>query len=125
MRLSVLLAVPFVMGFSPANELSTDPARALAFDLPGYSRPAAPATGDLEDFVRRATCRDTIRQARAASGQPPLLERGPASADEPLLYKAVDRKVDGCDVLVMVGDPNDIRPVPPAPEGRPLIIPAE
>ena len=117
MRIAIVLAAPLVMGFTPAEEASASP-QPLPFDMPGYSRPAPLAEGDLKDFVNRATCRDTIEQAREESGQPKLEER-PAEPAEPLFYKAVDRDVDGCDVLVMVDDTDDIRPVP---EGGPVVI---
>ena len=38
---------------------------------------------------------------------------------EPMLYKAVDHDLDGCDVLVMADGNGDIRPVP---EGGPVVI---
>lgn len=114
MRVAILLAVPALMGLAPA-------AQPLPLDMPGYSRPAPPATGDLGDFVRRATCRDTIEHVREESGQPPLdLRDGTEEeAPEPMLYRAVDHDVDGCDVLVMADNPDDIRPVP---EGGPVVI---
>ncbi|MBB3032915.1 hypothetical protein [Alteriqipengyuania lutimaris] len=118
MRLAILLAVPFVMGFGPANQVPADTPQPLPFDMPGYSRPAPLATGDLGDFVKRATCRDTIEHTRQESGQPPLDERD-SEAPAPMLYKAVDHDVDGCDVLVMANDTDDIRPVP---EGGPAVI---
>ncbi|MEL7737322.1 hypothetical protein AAG614_02970 [Citromicrobium bathyomarinum] len=117
MRIAIVLAAPLVLGFAPAEQAPGSP-EALPFDMPGYSKPAPLATGDLKDFVNRATCRDTIEQAREESGQPKL-ETQPAEAAEPLLYKAVDRDVDGCDVLVMADDTDDIRPVP---EGGPAVI---
>ena len=114
MRVAILLAVPALMGLAPA-------AQPLPLDMPGYSRPAPPATGDLGDFVRRATCRDTIEHVREESGQPPLDRRNGTEEDaaEPMLYRAVDHDVDGCDVLVMADNPDDVRPVP---EGGPVVI---
>jgi len=125
MRIAILLAAPLVMGFGPAAETEPEPetgaAPTLPFTMPGYSRPAPLATGDLDDFVRRSTCRDTIEHAREEAGQPPLDKRdGPADGTpEPMLYKAVDHDVDGCDVLVMADNPDDIRPVP---QGGPAVI---
>ena len=127
MRIAILLAAPLVMGFGPAAETGpeTGAAPTLPFTMPGYSRPAPLATGDLDDFVRRSTCRDTIEHAREEAGQPPLDQRdGPADGPgdetpEPMLYKAVDHDVDGCDVLVMADNPGDIRPVP---QGGPVVI---
>jgi len=65
----------------------------------------------------REICRDRIEHARAASGQPPLLQRGPATPEDPVLIYAVDRRQDGCAVMVVAGDPADIRPLPEQPEG--------
>ena len=120
MRIAIVLAVPFVMGFGPAQDApdARDAPQAL-LDMPGYSRPARLPSGDLGDFVRRAACSDTIEHARRASGQPPLEKESGSDAPEPMLYKAVDHDVDGCDVLVMADDPDDLRPVP---EGGPVVI---
>jgi hypothetical protein len=62
-------------------------------------------------------CRDRITQARVASGQPPLLKRGPATPEDPVLIYAVDRRQDGCAVMVMMGDAEDIRPLPEVERG--------
>ena len=119
MRYSLLLAMPLLIGATPPGE-SQDSAPLPA--MPGYQRPATLASGDLKDFVERTTCRDRIEQTRAASGQPPLLDREAADNAEPLLYKAVDRDVDGCDILVMADDTTDIRPVPEGGEVK--LLPA-
>ena len=114
MRLALLLPVALLIGAAPPEEPQTSAPEAsetLSSAMPSYRRPAA-ASGDLKDFVERTTCRDKIEYTRAASGQPPLPDREAADAGEPLLYKAVDRDVDGCDVLVMADDTSDIRPVP-------------
>lgn len=43
----------------------------------------------------------------------PLLRRGPNTADKPpLAIYAVDQREGGCGVMVMMGDPTDVRPVP-------------
>ena len=117
MRIAIILAAPLVLGFAPAEQAPGSP-EALPFDMPGYSKHAPLATGDLKDFVNRATCRDTIEHAREESGHPPLEERD-GEAPEPMLYKAVDHDLDGCDVLVMADGNGDIRPVP---EGGPVVI---
>jgi hypothetical protein len=70
-------------------------------------------------------CRDRITLAREASGKPPLLEREPASAEKPYRIYAVDKRVNGCAVMVMHGDVSDIRPLPARPEGSILLIPAK
>ena len=68
-------------------------------------------------------CRDVISRARQEAGKPPLLEREPASPDKPYHIYAVDRRQDGCAVMVVKGDPGDIRPLPARPEGPMMIIP--
>jgi hypothetical protein len=70
-------------------------------------------------------CRDRITHAREAAGKPPLLEREPASPEKPYRIYAVDRRVDGCAVMVMHGDVSDIRPLPARPEGPILLMPAK
>lgn len=76
-------------------------------------------------ILGQADCRDRIHVVREASGQLPLTRREPASPEEPLAIYAVHREQDGCSVLVMMGDPQDIRPLPSPQEG-PLLqeIPA-
>ena len=107
-----------------------------ALDNPAYTTPPEAsetlreATGrdpeqpQINDAELQA-CRDRITEAREASGQPPLLQREPASPDKPLAIYAVDRTQDGCSVMVMMGDREDIRPLPTPSEG-PLLqqIPA-
>ncbi len=63
------------------------------------------------------TCRDRINHARDATGQPKLFRREPASPERPLAIYAVDRKYDGCSVMVMMGDPDDVRPLPEVERG--------
>jgi len=70
-------------------------------------------------------CRDRITHAREASGQSPVLEREPASPDRPYAIYAVHREQDGCSVMVMMGNREDIRPLPTPMEEPLTIIPAE
>lgn len=113
----------------------------LALDNPAYSEPARKWTIldealdkgtqiDLPDGYRILNsapdaCRDTISKARAEAGKPPLVYRAPASPDEPLMIYAVDRREDGCSVMVMKGDTADIRPIPAPMLGPLRVIPAE
>lgn len=60
---------------------------------------------------QEAACRDRIELVRQERGLPKL-RRDTATPDEPLLILAVDRDIDGCDVLVMANDPRDVRPLP-------------
>ncbi|MEE4200625.1 hypothetical protein [Erythrobacter sp.] len=70
-------------------------------------------------------CNDRITQAREENGQPPLLDREPASPERPYAIYAVDREQDGCSVVVMMGDREDIRPLPLPPEKGGALLPAE
>ncbi|MGB3711086.1 MAG: hypothetical protein WA985_05305 [Erythrobacter sp.] len=81
--------------------------------------PEAPTPVEANPDSLSESCRDRISQAREASGQPPLLRREPASPENPLAIYAVDRTQDGCSVVVMMGEPEDIRPVPEV-EQRPV-----
>lgn len=101
--------------------LSTDAPPAPTLDQASYEEPARRWT-DVEDATSRQRCRDRIERVRAASGKPEL-EVKPAGEEEPLLHYAVDKRVDGCGVLVPVGDPTDLRS-PPAP-GKPALRPVE
>jgi hypothetical protein len=55
-------------------------------------------------------CRSRIETVRQERGLPKL-DSKEASGD-PLLIYAVDRMVDGCEVLVVADKSNDIRPLP-------------
>ncbi len=102
---------------------------ALPLDNPSYLRTPAQVSlierAQSESVPSDEECRDRITQAREAAGKHPLLDREPASPDKPYHIYAVDRRQDGCAVMVMKGDPADIRPLPTAPEGPIVVIPAE
>ena len=68
-------------------------------------------------------CNDRIERVRADLGQP-VLRRDPADPDRPYLIAAVDKRVDGCAVMQMRGDLNDLRPLPAPHEGPPRLEPA-
>lgn len=117
--LALLAAAPVAMTLADDPE----PAGPAALDMPSYEEPVRPWR-DIEDAIPSPEeCRDRIYQARAAAGQPEL-EGETADPDEPLLIWAVDRREQGCSVLVVKGDPEDIRPVPRPPEDAPRLIPA-
>lgn len=71
----------------------------------------------------RENCRDRIELVREERGLPKL-ERDSASPDEALLIAAVDKRVDGCSVMVMRHDTSDIRPLPEFKEGPAQLRPA-
>jgi hypothetical protein len=114
------------VGDAPPGDQASTPAdsgeaEAMAA-MPSYRGPVLAwktyEDGRLDDVI----CRDRIHKAREESGQPPL-DREPATEEEPLLIWAVDRREDGCAVLVAKGDPDDIRPIPRVEDGD-LLRPA-
>ena len=78
----------------------------------------------LERLRNLRDCRDVITKVRSEAGLP-LLDRQPASPDKPYLIYAVDRREGGCSVMVMKGNPDDIRQLPKPMEGPVGVIPAE
>lgn len=94
--------------------------RSDSIPLPGPN----PAIRELDlSALTAERCRDRITVAREAAGKPPLLDRGPASPDRPYHIYAVDKRIDGCAVMVMHGDPTDIRPIPDRSEAVGRVIP--
>ena len=106
----------------------TLPLAALALVTAADTRPAPAPQAVVREAQPFAPsddrCRDVISQARQEAGKPPLLEREPASPDRPYHIYAVDRRQDGCAVMVMKGDPADIRSLPARPEEPMLLMPA-
>ncbi|WP_226700852.1 hypothetical protein [Qipengyuania gaetbuli] len=58
-----------------------------------------------------ARCNEVIREVRETGGLP-ALQRGPATGEDGYMIAAVDKRVDGCAVMQMHGDVNDLRPLP-------------
>ena len=82
--------------------------------------PQMPNLGEVDD----ERCAVVIEQVRTRNGLP-LLRREPADDEQPLLSAAVDRRIDGCPVIQMLGNPDDIRPFPePKDEPRLRLLPA-
>jgi hypothetical protein len=90
--------------------------------MPSYREPAVAWNTVDDPDVETAICRDRIHKAREEAGQPPL-DREPATGDEPMAIWAVDRREDGCAMLVAMGDAEDIRPIPRIEENH-LLRPA-
>jgi hypothetical protein len=89
--------------------------------MPGYTSPIQ-RWNSLDEALASRDCRDRIEQVRAASGQP-ALDKAPAAPAEGYLINAVDMRVDGCAVMQMKSNVNDLRPLPTA-EGPPRLQPA-
>jgi hypothetical protein len=89
--------------------------------MPGYTMPAQ-SWKNLDEALASRSCRDRIEQVREASGQP-ALDKSPAAPGQGYMINAVDMQIDGCAVMQMKGDVNDLRPLPP-PNGPPRLQPA-
>jgi hypothetical protein len=64
----------------------------------------------------RTVCRDRIQEARRELRKP-TLDRD-AAPRQPLFIAAVDKRIDGCEVMVMRNDTSDFRPLPEQGEAR-------
>lgn len=72
----------------------------------------------IEPKTGKTVCRETIQEVREERGLP-WIDRGTAAEpDHPLLIAAVAKTIDGCSVLVMRDNTNDVRPVPGPREHR-------
>lgn len=121
MRTIVLaIASMALTGATEPEAIATD---ATSFDNPAFAAPPRPWTSvpELDPDTSRL-CADVIREARDNAGLPQL-DRRTASPENPELVWAVDHRRDGCGVLVMRGNPDDIRPVP-KPSENVTIMPA-
>jgi hypothetical protein len=63
-----------------------------------------------------AVCRDQIQQVRRELGKPALDRE--VSPQQPLFIAAVDKRIGGCEVMVMRDDTSDFRPLPAPGEAR-------
>jgi hypothetical protein len=93
---------------------------AIAATIPEQPSPDFTAPERAEP---RENCRDRIVLVREERGLPKL-ERDTASPDEPLMIAAVDKRIDGCAVMVMHGNTSDVRPLPEFQEGQGQLMPA-
>jgi hypothetical protein len=84
-------------------------AAAVAPKTPVTSHAPGKLAAQPEQFGKN--CHGRIEETREERGLPKLAPDKAGSA-EPLLILAVDRQIDGCEVLVLRNDINDIRPVP-------------
>ena len=79
--------------------------------------PTPPMMGPVIGAQGSSTvCRDRIHEVRRELGTP-ALDRD-ATPAEPLFIAAVDKRIDGCSVMVMRNDTSDIRPLPAPQEHR-------
>ena len=70
------------------------------FALPSVDEPISAMPELRPDFLAGDKCRDKNLPAAGNSGQQSRFERGPATADMGQHIYAVDRRVDGCSVIL-------------------------
>lgn len=99
------------------------PLAALLLATGAIPLPEAPAPGIVlaqpNASLSTRVCRDRIHEVREDLGLPGI-ERETASPDEPLFIAAVDKRIDGCSVMVMRDNTADVRPLP-SPDNGPLL----
>jgi hypothetical protein len=81
-----------------------------------------PPVQEPETGPERASCADRITEVREAAGQP-RLDRLPLRPGEEYLIAAVDKRIDGCAVMQMHRQIDDLRPVPGTTVGPTRSIP--
>ncbi len=65
----------------------------------------------LRQLNGQRICRDRIMDVRDERGLP-RLDRDARAGEDALLIAAVDKRIDGCSVMVMRNDTGDNRPIP-------------
>ncbi len=97
------LALPLVIALLGASEAPPSPP-----SIPDEA-PLAALRELRPDFLAGNRCRDNKLPAADNPGQQPRFERGPATADMGQLIYKVDRRIDGCSVVLAksVGLPSD------------------
>ena len=90
------------------------------------------AQGAVLQGLKPSSCNDRLELAQNKADEAvvmtpgPLLRRGPNTpASEPLAIYAVDQREDGCAVMVMMGDPTDVRPLPSLSAEDHRLMPAD
>lgn len=119
---AILLPASVMAMNGPTEPQAAPPS--LSLDMPAYEMPAERWQTVDDANPSPEQCRDRIHRAREASGQPQL-DQNPATPDSPPIIWAVDRRVEGCSVMVVKGNPDDIRPLPAPPEDAAGLIPID
>ena len=77
-----------------------------------HSPDARHEDGNLQELPSTGEdCTQQTARTSQPSDQRPQFRREPAPAEKPLAIYAVDRREDGCPMIVMLGNPDDVRPM--------------
>jgi hypothetical protein len=117
-----LSALVLGVGASAAPPPALDAAPALKTPAPWLTSPSVFKVSPEKKDQAQANCRGKIVTTRAELGLPKLPDAD-AKAGDPLFIAAVDRMIDGCEVLVMRDNTSDIRPLPQFEDGPGKMIP--
>lgn len=118
MKAALALLPLLLVGATDENQ--SEPAEAHeAFRLESVPHASAEPVSDMPNAgaLDQARCAERIREVRRDRGLPEL-RREPAEPADAVLWSAVDRRIEGCTVLVRHGDPDDVRPFPEVRDGR-------
>lgn len=92
------IALPLVIALLGASDTPASPTP-IPFDAPlAAGRELRP------DFLAGNKCREDKLPTAGNPGRQPRFERGPASADMGQIIYAVDRRIDGCSVVLVKND---------------------
>ena len=90
------------------------------------------AQGAVLQGLKPSNCNDRLERAQDKADEAvvvtpgPLLRRGSNTPNnEPLAIYAVDRREGGCAVMVMMGEPEDVRPLPSLSAEDHRLMPAD
>ena len=109
------LALPLVLALFGASEPPPSP-------LPLPNAEPSPAIRELRpDFLAGDRCRDGRRQTGSNPDWQPRLDRRPANPGTAQMMYAVDRRIDGCSVVMVMGE----QPPPNLPFGRIRLSPEQ
>jgi hypothetical protein len=111
LSLSALVLSVGASAAPPQLAAIVDSSLALKTEPPSGASPRVFNTAPAQQDRAGVNCRGRIETARAERGLPKL-QSDDAKAGEPLFIAAVDRLLDGCEVLVLRNDLSDIRPLP-------------
>ena len=110
MRPTPILALPVMALLLSGQAVPDDHSEVADSDAPAMARePEAQIRNFAENRPER--CERAIEEVRDANGQPEL-RRGADMSGRGHLIAAVDKRIDGCAVVQIHGDPSDLRPVP-------------
>ncbi|MXP09555.1 hypothetical protein [Pseudoblastomonas halimionae] len=119
MKIVLALMPLFAHAATDADETSSMNDDATVVSLfAAHEDSAVPPMPDFGEHDE-AHCEIVIEQALEQSGMP-ILRRETATDERPLLSAAVDRRIDGCPVIQMLANPDDVRPFPKPEDGPAL-----